>query len=884
MTARGPQPPRRLPLLAAVLAVTVVLSLIPLAPALAASPSGGSRAPGATSQLPGASLPIHGAGSDDRAIVTTTDTIAPMTLSAITGPASCTGWTSDSQPPATIRVYRTRTDTVDVVDFRTYARKVVTGEFLRTWPFQVLAVGAILAKQNAWYWAMQGRDWTNLLNWGGQPNPIQKVMLPNGQYQWQTTAASPSGPGQCWDITDNPGIDQCYDCGTTPTDPTTAPRNQAALDATWPISIKRPRAGIESFFAPSYMGSTNATCPSMATQADWETWFTGRLDFTQAVACATAQGESAAMLMRRFLSSALEIHDPGRADLTGDGLGDVPVLRVGGTIGGVQAVALDPATTDPAYLAGAGTVPPPVLTPDPGTTVARAVGRLDRTDRASLVSLSIDQNRTVSIVARSLDAPGVLRQVPWWSGQIPGLDPTGAISLSVADITGDMRPDVLVLERARTVAPDGVTATWSLRLYVLATTDSGADPAGFVKWADLGPFPLPTRFERLGDVDGDGRVDLVFATGDGQPFVVARAMRNGMPALGPVEPYGSLVSPSSQADWRFFALADGNGTGRDEPVVAATGNAAASFGGASAGLALLTATAASDPTTYAFTLTPLAMTWSGPDAALGAGLVWAGDVGGDGRSDLGVVNASVSSGPVLAGTTDSARLVLVQVRDGAPPPSIPVLGPGPLEDVRVVAPGDQSMLPPDSSLTRIVVSAGTLAPAFSRDLTAYTDVLPTTVTSIRVRPFATRTWAHVTVGGATVVSGQLGAPMALRIGLNRIPIVVTDSTSQTTYVLSVVRANKPPAPRITKLTVPLGGLLRVYWAANGNGGSPITGWVVQYRLSGSTTWTTVRIANPLQAGYTISGLKSGKYYQVRVIARNIVGVGTPTAVLTVRTR
>lgn len=854
--------------------------MLPLATAVAASPTGSSRSPGSA---PAASLPIHGAGSDDHAIVTTTDTIEPITVNAITGPASCTAWTSESQPPPTIRVYRTRTDTVDVVDFRTYSRKVVTGEFARTWPFQVLAVGAVLAKQNAWYWATRGRDWTNLLNWGGQPNPIQKVTLPTGQYQWQTTAGSPSGPGQCWDITDNPGIDQCYDCGSAPTDPSTAPRNQAALDATWPVTIKRPRAGVESFFAPSYMGSTNSSCPPMGTQTDWETWFTGRLDFTQAVACATTQGESAAMLMRRFLSSALEIHDPGRADLTGDGLGDVPVLRVGGAVGGVQTVALDPATADPAYVATLGAVPPATLAPDPGTTVARAVGRLDRTDRASLVSLSIDQNRTAFVIARSLDAPGVLRQTPWWSGAIAGLDPMSGISLTIADITGDMRPDVLVLERARTVAADGATATWSLRLFVLATTDAGPDPAGFVKWADLGPFPTATRFERLGDVDGDGRVDLVFATGDGQPFVVARAIRNGPSGLGAIEPYGSLVSPASQADWRFFALADGNGTGRDEPVVAASGNAAASFGGPSAGLAVMTATAGSDPTNYAFTLTPLGLTWSGADAALSAGLAWTGDVGGDGRSDLGVLNASVSTGPVLA-AAGSARLALVQVRDGAAPPSLPVLGPGPLEDVRVVAPGDQSMLPPDSSLTRIVLSVGTLSPGFSRDRTTYTVIVPTTATSLRIRPFAARTWAHVTLNGATVVSGQLGVPIALKLGLTAVPIVVTDSTSQTTYVISVVRANRPPAPRITKITVPLGGLLRLYWASNGTGGSPITGWVVQYRPSGATTWTTARISNPAQAGYTISGLKSGKYYQVRVLARNIVGIGTPTAALTVRTR
>ncbi len=653
----------------------------------------------ATSASQAAGLPIHGAGSDDGAVVTLTDTRRPMTLAGLTGPAACTNWASDTAPPTTIRVYRTRTGTVDTIDFRAYARKVVAAEFTRTWPFQLLAVGAIVAKQNAWFWTMHGRDWSNLAGFGGRANPIQKVALPSGQYQWQTSAASPSGAGLCWDISDTPAIDQCYDCGSTPLDPSAAPRNQAALDATWWISIRRPRSGVESLFAPGYNGAGDATCPSMATQADWERWFTGRLDFDQAYACATTQGESAAMLLRRFLSSALEIHDPGRSDLTGDGIGDVPILRAGPDASGAQSLALDPATADPAYLATGGSMAPPILGPDPGTTLARAVGRLDRPDRASLVSLSSDPSGTMTITARSLDAPGALRTTPWWTGRIPGFDPAAAISLSVADITGDMRPDVLVLERARAVGPDGVTATWSLRLWVLATTDAGPDPAGFAAWANLGPFPAPPRFERLGDVDGDGRVDLVFATGDGAPFLVARALRNGTPALGPPEPYGALVSPAVADEWPLFALADGSGTGRDEPVIAATGGAATALGGPASGLALLTATASSDPTTYAFGLAPLRLTWSAPDPALAAGVPWAGDVAGDGRADLAVLNASDALPAQPAGDPAAARLALVQVRDGATPPSIPRLDPAALGLLRVVAPGDQGVPPARISLT-----------------------------------------------------------------------------------------------------------------------------------------------------------------------------------------
>ena len=223
--------------------------------------------------------PIHGAGSEAGPSVSLTGTVRPMAPSAVPATASCTAWASESIPPATIRVYRIKSDTVDVVDFRTYVRTVATGEFDRTWPFQLLAVGAIAAKQNAWYWTMHGREWTNLATWGGVARPIERVIRPDGSAIWQTTAASPAGPGQCWDLTDDPGIDQCYDCFTNPVDPLSAPRNEAAVDATWWVTVRRPVGGVPSFFAPGYEGRAAATCPPMSSEAEWSSWFTGRIDF-----------------------------------------------------------------------------------------------------------------------------------------------------------------------------------------------------------------------------------------------------------------------------------------------------------------------------------------------------------------------------------------------------------------------------------------------------------------------------------------------------------------------------------------------------------------------------------------------------------------------------
>ena len=71
--------------------------------------------------------------------------------------SSCTGWTSQTVPPRTIRVLRTQTGRVERVPFRRYVAEVMaSGE----WPSRLhqatLEVGAVATKQYAWYYAMRG--------------------------------------------------------------------------------------------------------------------------------------------------------------------------------------------------------------------------------------------------------------------------------------------------------------------------------------------------------------------------------------------------------------------------------------------------------------------------------------------------------------------------------------------------------------------------------------------------------------------------------------------------------------------------------------------------------------------------------------------------------
>ena len=160
-------------------------------------------------------------------------------------------------------------------------------------------------------------------------------------------------------------------------------------------------------------------------------------------------------------------------------------------------------------------------------------------------------------------------------------------------------------------------------------------------------------------------------------------------------------------------------------------SAAAALAGSSVAYGLQTAAASSDPVGYPFSLGPLAGTWSSSDQGLLGGQAWTGDVDRDGRAELGIVNGSTSSGPTLLATSDAAKLAIVGVRTGAAPASVPTVPPTTLDTVRVVAPGDQSLVDPDARLTRLVTTAGSLppafSPAFSPDGSTYSGVVLSTL-------------------------------------------------------------------------------------------------------------------------------------------------------------
>ena len=190
---------------------------------------------------------------------------AVLSIPQLAGPApvaagsSCTGWTSQTEPPRTIRVLRTQTGRVERVPFRRYVAEVMaSGE----WPGRLhqatLEVGAVATKQYAWYYAMRGHH---------RPG-----------YQ---------AGSRCYDVRDDT-MDQLYR-------PERAYPNidqQRAIDATWALSLRKSGR----FFLTGYRAGVSSQCA-----ADANGW---KLYARSVEACAR-QGWTRQRLQRTYLGPNL---------------------------------------------------------------------------------------------------------------------------------------------------------------------------------------------------------------------------------------------------------------------------------------------------------------------------------------------------------------------------------------------------------------------------------------------------------------------------------------------------------------------------------------------------------------------------------------------------
>ena len=173
--------------------------------------------------------------------------------------SSCTGWSSTTNPPRSIRVLNSRLQKVETVTFRKYVKKVMaSGEWPGRLKTATLEAGALATKQYAWYYAMQGNHRSN--------------------YVYK---------GQCYDVRDDTN-DQLYKHYAQPD-----ARQKAAVDKTWGLSLRKNGR----FFLTGYRAGSSRTCG-----ADANGW---KLFATSVEACAK-KGWSYQRILNTYLNPNLK--------------------------------------------------------------------------------------------------------------------------------------------------------------------------------------------------------------------------------------------------------------------------------------------------------------------------------------------------------------------------------------------------------------------------------------------------------------------------------------------------------------------------------------------------------------------------------------------------
>lgn len=236
--------------------------------------------------------------------------------------ASCSSWTSETDPPPTIHVFRHATGAVDAVGFRAYTANVLSREWIGSWTPESLRSGALAVKSYAWY---------QVLHWRGGVN----------------------ADGTCFDLRDDT-YDQVYDPSKT-----TWASAAAAVDATWASRVLKNGAIFPTYYNA---GAVNEACGANAN--GWKLWQWG----TQG--CGLA-GMTAAQIMVTYYYPGVTVTDaPAPAATATLAPTATPTLTATASPTPTAAPSAPPDTPAPTDAPTATPAPTPVATPSPTATPA----------------------------------------------------------------------------------------------------------------------------------------------------------------------------------------------------------------------------------------------------------------------------------------------------------------------------------------------------------------------------------------------------------------------------------------------------------------------------------------------------------------------------------
>ena len=372
----------------------------------------------------------------------------------------------------------------------------------------------------------------------------------------------------------------------------------------------------------------------------------------------------------------------------------------------------------------------------------------------------------------SIDAGSFAAKVDFATG-------TNPFSVAIGDLDGDGKPDLAVANYgANTVS------------VIRNTSSSGSIGTGSfaakVDFANSGPFSVA-----IGDLDGDGKPDLA----------VANVISNNVSVFRNTSTSGSIGTGSFAAQVDFatgtnsgpvsVAIGDLDGDGKPDLTVANNGSYTISvFRNTSTSGSIGTGSFAAKVDFVTGTdLQSIAM----------------GDFDGDGKPDLAVANGlsntvSVFRNIATSGSIGTGSFVpKVDFPTGTDPFSVAM---GDLDgdgrpDLAVVNGSSNTVsvlrnANTNADLSNLTLSVGTLSPTFVTATTAYTASVSNATTGLAITPTLVDANASVKVNGITVVSGLASGTIALNEGSNTITVVVTaQNATKKTYTITVLRSILP---------------------------------------------------------------------------------------------
>jgi len=448
--------------------------------------------------------------------------VGPATVLAVQSTAPCTysttpifnpgtnpmptKWTNQTQPPDFIKVKRTSgpdAGKVQRVPFWNYVSTVFRTEFSGGgFAASALRAGAVSVKQYAWYYSM---------NWRGGKVGVYGED-PDG----------PEGPEvkpllgyDCFDVQDSTA-DQLYKPeklvnGNWVVNNYPYPTNLDAMAATWQISLRKDFLGKKG--KPNKMFVTGYRTGSAVPCGHEDGAF--RL-YQKSVKDCGVKNMTTEEIWRQYYGSNLYVvdvrdHDMLVNDWDGDYRGDVGVINSGGwslnsanptgfsngPIGSLNAGnVVDAAVGD---VTGIQVPPADPLTGTPTNPYRKPVSS---SNVADLVTLVDDGGRKVVVYKSSGST----------LTSFATFDAPGAQRLLVADFDGDMTADIGVVRSSA-----GGGDPWTLQ--VKRSLNNG-NFSGWENWWN-GALDLSTTTAMAGDVNTDGKADLVMT--DGDTFNVAKS-------------------------------------------------------------------------------------------------------------------------------------------------------------------------------------------------------------------------------------------------------------------------------------------------------------------------------------------------------------------------